>query len=675
MKVSRLALAIVLSTSTIVVEGFFFFSPSNHNSNPTGKAIIDVEEEEEEPLTMEHLRKQLQLRKDQPVVEEPSSSQTTNVKQYTDAMIRMEYNWWLPKHGKEADPERYPRFKTNWISQFEHGRESGDYFSLNEFADCTEEEYKELSTSQRQVRPCPEYTASMIQQEYTWWCQNFDKQPSLSRYLQFKNNWVQLDAHGRATGEYFPLNENGDRTEQECLEILNQKSAQDITASIFESIMQPEVVSNPMAAYDAAMGIFQAAAATSVPVSVATPGASAFVAGRNIMDAANHKEHPLDPMAVYDAAMAAVRMAAVASVPLTTAPTNNNPATHNMEQKDIKINDRMAAYAAALAVAQNPAEVISVPGAPEVAETHNMEQKNIKINDRMAAYAAALAVAQNPAEVASIPEEATEAAATHNMDQKDIEINDRMAAYAAALAVAQNPAQVASVPEATEAAATHNMDPKDIKINDRMAAYAAALAVTQNPAEIISIPEATEAAATSAFAIGQMNNDKPADPMAADAAAMASSPKTVEVPKQLVMKLVLKPNNDPTAASETAITAAAASAPLTKKETAGANLQPVNTIPVKPVVVDPHASAASAPLTQKKVAAKPLNKKPAKPFFMDPDIDQTAMAAAAASAPLTKKAAATKLQPVKKKKKRTKKPTVVMDPYLEEMVEFQCGFY
>jgi hypothetical protein len=248
-----------------------------------------------------------------------------------------------------------------------------------------------------------------------------------------------------------------------------------------------------------------------------------------------------------------------------------------------------------------------------------------------------------------------------------------MAAYAAALAVAQNPVEVASVPEATAAAAaaTHNMKQKDIQINDRMAAYAAALEVAQNPAEVASVPEAIEAAAT----IGQ-RNDKPADPMAADAAAMASSPKMVEVPKQLVMKLVLKPKNDPTAASEPAITAAAAaSTSLTQKETAGTNLQPVNTIPVKPVVVDPHASAASAPLTQKKEATKPLNKIPAKPFFMDPDIDQTAMAAAAASAPLTKKAVATNLQPVKRKKKRTKKPTVVMDPYLEEMVEFQCGFY
>jgi hypothetical protein len=399
MKVSRLAVAIVLSTiSTAVVDGFFFNSPNNHNSssNPTGKEI-DVEEEEGEPLTMKHLRKQLQLRKDQPVrVEEPSSQTTTAG--YNEAMIRMEYKWWLPKHGKEADADRYPRFRANWISLFESGRASGDYFSLNEFGDCTEEEYSNMavSTSQRQACPCPEYTGSMIQQEYSWWLQNFDKQPSASRYLQFKNNWVQLDAHGRATGEYFPLNENGDRTEEECLEILNQRAAQGVeeaTASFFESICQPEVISNPMAAYEAAMGIAQAKAAAALAPSRVAPVDSASVGGRNMEQ---QKEHHVDPMAAYDAAMAAVRTAAVASAPLT-APTNaatlpstqkkaadaNRQPLNNIPAKLVEV-DPMSVYETAMAAAAaaasapltrkvavtNRQPMNAIPGKPVVVDPH-----------------------------------------------------------------------------------------------------------------------------------------------------------------------------------------------------------------------------------------------------------------------------------------------------------------
>eukprot|EP00980_Cylindrotheca_fusiformis_P003638 scaffold818_cov136-Cylindrotheca_fusiformis.AAC.4 len=66
-----------------------------------------------------------------------------------DTVIRNEYGRWLARHGKSFDLTRYPQFKKNFVIQFQHDLEHGKFYTLNEFGDCTEEEYKQrLAKSQ-----------------------------------------------------------------------------------------------------------------------------------------------------------------------------------------------------------------------------------------------------------------------------------------------------------------------------------------------------------------------------------------------------------------------------------------------------------------------------------------------------------------------------------------------
>ncbi|CAJ1964329.1 unnamed protein product [Cylindrotheca closterium] len=57
-----------------------------------------------------------------------------------ELMVRSEYEKWLVKNEKEADESRYPQFRKNYIQQFERDLKEGQFFSLNEFGDCTEAE-------------------------------------------------------------------------------------------------------------------------------------------------------------------------------------------------------------------------------------------------------------------------------------------------------------------------------------------------------------------------------------------------------------------------------------------------------------------------------------------------------------------------------------------------------
>jgi hypothetical protein len=59
-----------------------------------------------------------------------------------DSIVRVEYNQWLKTYGKTAVENRYLVFKAHVTALEEYGKKTGKYFALNEYADCTEDEYK-----------------------------------------------------------------------------------------------------------------------------------------------------------------------------------------------------------------------------------------------------------------------------------------------------------------------------------------------------------------------------------------------------------------------------------------------------------------------------------------------------------------------------------------------------
>ena len=56
--------------------------------------------------------------------------------------VRSAYSNWCREYNKETDESRFPRFKTNYLKMEQMAWEQGSEITLNEFADCSPEEYR-----------------------------------------------------------------------------------------------------------------------------------------------------------------------------------------------------------------------------------------------------------------------------------------------------------------------------------------------------------------------------------------------------------------------------------------------------------------------------------------------------------------------------------------------------
>ena len=59
-----------------------------------------------------------------------------------EARIRSAYMDWVKEYGKESDETRFKVFFDNFLTMEKFAEESGKEMSLNQYADCTEAEYK-----------------------------------------------------------------------------------------------------------------------------------------------------------------------------------------------------------------------------------------------------------------------------------------------------------------------------------------------------------------------------------------------------------------------------------------------------------------------------------------------------------------------------------------------------
>lgn len=59
-----------------------------------------------------------------------------------EARIRSAYMDWVKEYGKESDEARFKVFYDNFLTMEKFAEESGKEMSLNQYADCTEAEYK-----------------------------------------------------------------------------------------------------------------------------------------------------------------------------------------------------------------------------------------------------------------------------------------------------------------------------------------------------------------------------------------------------------------------------------------------------------------------------------------------------------------------------------------------------
>ena len=66
-----------------------------------------------------------------------------------EARIRSAYMDWCKEYGKESDESRFKVFYENFLTMEKFAEESGKEMSLNQFADCTEEEYLAITEAEK----------------------------------------------------------------------------------------------------------------------------------------------------------------------------------------------------------------------------------------------------------------------------------------------------------------------------------------------------------------------------------------------------------------------------------------------------------------------------------------------------------------------------------------------
>lgn len=65
-----------------------------------------------------------------------------------EARIRSAYLDWCKEFGKEQDEKRFKVFSENFLTMEKFAKETGKEMTLNQYADCTEEEYKAATQAQ-----------------------------------------------------------------------------------------------------------------------------------------------------------------------------------------------------------------------------------------------------------------------------------------------------------------------------------------------------------------------------------------------------------------------------------------------------------------------------------------------------------------------------------------------
>ena len=72
-----------------------------------------------------------------------------------EARVRSAYLGWCKEYGKENDEARYKQFESNYIAMEIYAADNGKEMQLNEYADCTEEEYVAAKSGGTAAAPVP----------------------------------------------------------------------------------------------------------------------------------------------------------------------------------------------------------------------------------------------------------------------------------------------------------------------------------------------------------------------------------------------------------------------------------------------------------------------------------------------------------------------------------------
>jgi hypothetical protein len=146
--------------------------------------------------------------------------------------IRFIYDEWCEAYGKEPDDGRFAVFVENHARIEAWAEDTGEDSTLNEFADCTEEEYLRLSAAEKTTQPedpASETFAlpsedpaseSLMLSIYIDWCKTHKKWPDRQRFITFSSNFNRLEKFAEESGKEMTLSEYADFTPEEYIEFI-----------------------------------------------------------------------------------------------------------------------------------------------------------------------------------------------------------------------------------------------------------------------------------------------------------------------------------------------------------------------------------------------------------------------------------------------------------------------
>lgn len=108
-------------------------------------AMLEEEEQLAEALGMDSIDElEAAIDAAQGIDSEGVQIDTTDVR---EARVRAAYFDWCKEYGKTPDEARFPTFSSNFLAMEEYANENGREMVLNKYADCTEEEYRQLTNT------------------------------------------------------------------------------------------------------------------------------------------------------------------------------------------------------------------------------------------------------------------------------------------------------------------------------------------------------------------------------------------------------------------------------------------------------------------------------------------------------------------------------------------------
>eukprot|EP00527_Entomoneis_sp_CCMP2396_P007706 CAMPEP_0198142566 /NCGR_PEP_ID=MMETSP1443-20131203/5330_1 /TAXON_ID=186043 /ORGANISM="Entomoneis sp., Strain CCMP2396" /LENGTH=891 /DNA_ID=CAMNT_0043805611 /DNA_START=110 /DNA_END=2785 /DNA_ORIENTATION=+ len=163
----KAAMSVPTTTSDVLGKALDAAQSQSEASDALKDASDALAEEEEalaKKLGLESVEElEIALDSMEGIADDGGELETDNIAR--EARAREAYLGWCKESKKEPDEARYPAFVENFLTMEKFAQESGKEMNLNEYADCTEEEFKAMKEKKSAPKAAPKPVAKKTQRK------------------------------------------------------------------------------------------------------------------------------------------------------------------------------------------------------------------------------------------------------------------------------------------------------------------------------------------------------------------------------------------------------------------------------------------------------------------------------------------------------------------------------